>query len=114
MEDVLDDVFLDRLRVDVLRVLRRHQQAHDLDGNLAIVLVDLVTDCYLRLAVGTKVLQLLRLPDAREAPRDLVREHDRRRHQLGRLAGRVPEHHPLVTGADPVERIVVAGVVLRS
>ena len=26
---------------------------------------------------------------------------------------RVPEHHPLVAGADTVERVVVAGVVLR-
>ena len=30
-----------------------------------------------------------------------------------RLVGRVAEHHPLVAGADPVERIVVARVVLR-
>ena len=30
-----------------------------------------------------------------------------------RLAGRVAEHHPLVARADPVERIVVAGVVLE-
>ena len=30
-----------------------------------------------------------------------------------RLVRRVAEHHPLVAGADPVERIVVARVVLH-
>ena len=45
--------------------------------------------------------------------RELVREHDRQRHQLRRLVGRVAEHHPLVAGADPVERVVVARVVLH-
>jgi hypothetical protein len=40
-----------------------------------------------------------------------VREHDRQRHQLVGLVRRVAEHHPLVAGADAVERVVVA--VLR-
>ena len=43
----------------------------------------------------------------------LVREHDRQRHQLARLVRRVAEHHPLVAGADAVERVVVARVVLH-
>ncbi len=42
-----------------------------------------------------------------------VGERDRERHQLGRLVGRVADHEALVAGADAVERIVVAGVVLH-
>ena len=42
-----------------------------------------------------------------------MREHDRKGHQLLRLVRRVPEHHSLVAGADPVERIVVTRVVLH-
>jgi hypothetical protein len=41
-----------------------------------------------------------------------VGEHDRKRHQLRRLARRVPEHHPLIARADAVERVLVPGVVL--
>ena len=77
MEDVLDDVLLDRVRVDVLRVLRRHQQPHDLDRLLPTVLVHLVPDGHLRLAVRPQVLHLLGLAHTGEPPRDLVREHDR-------------------------------------
>ena len=40
--------------------------------------------------------------------RDAVRELDRQRHQLLGFVRRVPEHHPLVAGADPVDRIAVA------
>ena len=40
-----------------------------------------------------------------------MRERDRERHELVCLARRVPEHHPLVAGAEEVERIRVA--VLR-
>ena len=42
-----------------------------------------------------------------------MRDHDRERHQLGRLVGRVAEHEALVAGADAVERIVVARLVLQ-
>ena len=45
--------------------------------------------------------------------RDRVREHDRKRHQLRGLVRRVAEHDPLVARADPIERIVVPGVVLH-
>jgi hypothetical protein len=48
---VLDHVLLDRLGVDVLGVLCGDEQAHDLDRNLVIVLVDLVPDRDLCLAV---------------------------------------------------------------
>ena len=47
-----------------------------------------------------------------EARRQAVRERDRQRHQLGRLVGRVAEHHALVAGAGDVELVVGAGRAL--
>ena len=94
-------------------MLRRDEHALDLDRPLAAVLVDLVADRHLRLAVGPQVRQLAGLAHLREPLADLVREHDRERHQLLRLVRRVAEHHPLVARADAVERIVVARVVLH-
>jgi hypothetical protein len=113
-ENAVDQVGLDqRLGVAAVGVLRRDEDALDLDRDLTAVLVDLVADGHLRLAVGPQVRQLADLPYLREALADLVREHDRQRHQLRCLARRVAEHHPLVAGADPVERVVVRGVVLH-
>ena len=113
VEDVLDQVGLDqRLLVEAVAVLRRDEHAHDLDGPLPSVLVDLVADRHLRLPVRPQVREDLGLPHLREPFCDLVREHDRERHQLLGLGAGVAEHHPLVAGADLVERVGVA--VLRS
>ena len=50
-----------------------------------------------------------RLADLGQAARHAVREGDRQRHQLGRLAAGEAEHHPLVAGAQlVVRRLVVA------
>ena len=114
MEHVLDQVGLDhRLGVEPVAVLGRDEHPLDLDGALAPVLVDLVAHRDLRLPVRPEVREDVGLAHLREPARELVREHDRHRHQLGRLGRRVAEHHPLVAGADPVERVVVAGVVLH-
>ena len=43
-----------------------------------------------------------------------MREHDRQRHELVRLVRRVAEHHPLVAGADPVQRVLVAVLLLEG
>ena len=94
-------------------MLRRDEDALDLDRPLRAVLVDLVANGHLRLAVGAKVRQVAGLPHLGQPLADLVREHDRQRHQLGRLARRVAEHHPLVAGAELVERVVVTRVVLH-
>ena len=40
---------------------------------------------------------------------EIVREHDRQRHQRTRLAARVAEHHALVAGAGQLELVVAAG-----
>ena len=58
VEDLLDHVLLDRLGVDGLGVLRRDEDALDLDRRLPPVLVELVADRDLRLAVGTQVAEL--------------------------------------------------------
>ncbi len=114
VQDAFDDVRLDQvLRRDPVGVLRRDEHALDLNGPLPPILVDLVADRHLRLAVRPQVRELACLAHLREPLADLVREHDRKGHQLVRLVRRVPEHHALVAGAGPVERIVVAGVVLK-
>ena len=101
MQDVLDHVRLDRVSPShaVARAASRRPPL-DLDRPLAAVLVVLVAHGDLRLAVGPQLRQLAGLAHLREPLADLVREHDRQRHQLRRLVGRVAEHHPLVAGAD--------------
>ena len=89
-------------------MLGRDQDALDLDRALVAVLVDLVAHRHLRLAVGPQIRQHVGLAHLREPVRDPVRELDRQRHQLGRLVGGVAEHHPLVAGADLVDRVAVA------
>ena len=112
VQDVLDQVRLDqRLGVEPVAVLRRDEDALDLDRPLAAVLVDLVANRHLRLPVRPQVREHVGLAHLGEPLADAVREHDRQRHQLVGLAGRVAEHHPLVAGADAVERVGVA--VLR-
>jgi hypothetical protein len=69
------------------------------------VLVDLVAHRHLRLAVRAEVRENIGLAHGGEPLGELVREHDRERHQLVRLVARVPEHHPLVARADAVDRI---------
>src|SRR6266511_6080256 len=113
VQDVLDHVLFDRLVVDALRMLRRDEDADDLDRRLPSVRVDLVTDGHLRLPIRAKVSDLPRLANAGKPAADLVRQHDRQRHQLRRLRRRVTEHHPLVARAELVQRIGIAGVVLH-
>ena len=108
-QDVLDEVRLDQgLGVEAVAVLRRDEDALDLDRPLDPALVHLVANRHLRLPVGAQVREHLRLAHLGEALREPVREHDRQRHELVRLARRVAEHQPLVAGADAVERIGVA------
>ena len=92
-------------------MLRRDEHALDLDGAAPAVRVLLVADGHLRLAVGAQMRHDVGLAHLGELLREPVRQHDRQRHQLVGLVRRVAEHHPLVAGADAVERVVVA--VLR-
>ena len=112
LDDVLEQVGLEqRLDVDSVAVLRRDENALDLDRPLVPVLVDVVANGHLRLPVGPQVREHVGLAHLGEPLRQLVREHDRERHELVGLARRVAEHHSLVTGAEQVERVGVA--VLR-
>src|SRR5436190_16858915 len=83
----------------------------DLDRALASALVDLVADGHLRLPVRSQVREDVRFSHFRETLGQLVGDHDRERHQLLRLPGRVPVHHPLVSRTEQVERVRVS--VLR-
>ena len=81
--------------------------------SISIGLPVLVADRDLGLAVGPQVRHHVAAPDLGQPVRQPVRERDRHRHQLGRLARRVAEHHPLVARAGHVERVVVARVGAR-
>ena len=100
LEDVLPEIVADHLLARLLAMLGRDQDLLDLDR--AIVLV---TDRDLSLAVRAEVADDARLANLGELPRELVRQLDRHRHQRLRLAGRVPEHHSLVSGAGAVELV---------
>ena len=64
----------------------------------------LVLDRHLGLAIGTEIGQLAGLAHLGEATRHAVGQGDRQRHELGRLAAGKSEHHPLVAGAELLER----------
>ena len=95
---MLDHVCADPLDGDVGAVLARDDDRLDRPRRA----VD-VADRDLRLAVGPQVVEDALLPHLAQAHHELVREHDRHRHQLRRLGARIPEHQPLVTGAERVD-----------
>src|SRR5579859_816572 len=104
-QDGLDHVVLDVggqqfLEVDVGRVLRRDHHGVQAHRRVAYVL-----DGHLGLAVRAQVGDGARAADFGQLPGQLVREHDRQRHELGRVTARVAEHQPLVAGALPVELV---------
>ena len=47
------------------------------------------------------------LRSRREKTGEIVRQHDRHRHQLVGFAARVPEHHALIAGTGQLERSFV-------
>ncbi len=81
-----------------LRVLRRDDDRLHAHRPVAFVL-----DRDLALAVGAQPLEGLRLPRLGEAHRELVRERDRKGHELLGLAHGEPEHEALVAGAAGVD-----------
>ena len=80
------------LVVDHLGVLRRDHDLVDADGLRAFV-----QHADLRLAVGPQPGELTAFAHRRQPLGQPVREDDRQRHQRGRLIGRIPEHHALIT-----------------
>ncbi len=87
-------------------MLRRDDDCVDAHGTHAVVF-----DRYLRLAIGPQPGDVAALARGGEHAGEVVREHDGQRHQFGRLAAGVAEHHALVAGAGQLESIV-AGAFL--
>ena len=71
-----------------------------------------VLDRDLRLAVGPEIVEHAVAPRAREALDQLVRQHDRQRHQLVGLGAGVAEHQALVAGAAGVDALGDVGRLL--
>src|SRR6202050_2667691 len=86
------------LEVDVRGVLGGDHHGVEPDR-----LVPGVLDGHLGLAIRAQVRHRARAADLGQLLGQLVREHDRQRHQLRRLTARVAEHEPLIAGALPVE-----------
>ena len=91
----LADVVAEPLVFDAGVVLRRDDHRVDAPGHAPGVL-----DGDLALPVRPQVRERTALAGPRELARDVVRERDRERHELGRLADREAEHHPLIAGAE--------------
>ena len=93
-DDHLDDVVAQAVVGHVVVVLRGDDHCAHGDRLPAAVL-----DRDLGLAVRTEVVDQLLLAHLGEALGEAVRERDRQRHQLRRLAAGEAEHHALVAGA---------------
>ena len=91
LDDLLDDETLDGAVLHVRRVLRRDHHV----GNAHRLVVD-VLHGDLALGVRPQPLDRPGLANAGQLASKLVREHDRRGHQFGRLVRRVAEHQALV------------------
>jgi len=101
--ELLDVGLQQRREVDVAGVL-----AGDDDGVEPHRRVPVVLDGDLRLPVRAQVRDGAVLAHRCEPAGEPVRQHDRQRHQLGGVVGRVTEHQSLVAGALPVQRVLAA------
>jgi hypothetical protein len=95
-DHLFDDRFLELLVLDVGRVLGREHDRVDALGRAAVVAV---LDRDLALRIRAQPRQLAVLAQGRLLPHQLVREHDRHRHQLFGLVDREAEHQTLVARA---------------
>ena len=89
------------------------EHALDLDRPLAAVLVDLVADGHLALPSGRRYGSTSALRTSASRWQILCASMIGSGISSAVSFARVAEHHPLVAGADAVERVVVGRVVLR-
>ncbi len=75
----------------------------DNDGIDSNRFVTRILNGYLGFAVRPQIIEQAFLAHIREAPRQLVRQHDRHRHQLRGLIARISKHHPLIAGAAVID-----------
>ena len=75
----------------------------DDDGVDALRLAVHIFHADLALPVRTKIAKLAEAPDLAQLPHQLVRQHDRQRHQLFTLVAGVAEHQALVSGAAGID-----------
>ncbi len=88
-------------------MLTRDDDGVDANGLAAFIL-----DGHLRLAVGAKVIEHAVAPRARQRLDELVRQHDRQRHELFGLVARIAEHQPLIAGASRIDAHADVGRLL--
>ncbi|MNT12086.1 hypothetical protein D3C72_1470010 [compost metagenome] len=104
-DHLLHDVAGHLLVGDVGGVLGRDDDGVDAHGAIALVL-----HRHLGLAVGTQVIEAQALAGLGQPAGQLMGQHDRQGHQLGRLVAGEAEHQALVAGADRLDRRVGVGV----
>ena len=93
LDNVLDAEFLDLSVFNIRRVLRGDDDVGN--GNRLSVFID---NGDLRLRVRTEPRHLAALADLGQLAAKTMREHDRRRHELGSFIRGVAEHQTLVAG----------------
>jgi hypothetical protein len=101
-DDRVDDMFNDRFGDVSVRNIRGVLRA-DQNGVHPHGFAVRVFHRHLALAVWSQPGQRASLAHFRQPPGELVCQVDRHRHLHGGLVAGVPEHHPLVAGADLVE-----------
>ena len=99
-DDLGDDVVPDLVMGDFRGVLGGDDDRVDPRGPSVNVL-----NAHLRLSVRSEVIENLLFPDLRELTGQLVGVHDRHRHKLFGLCGRVAEHHALVSGSACIDSL---------
>ncbi len=75
------------------------------DGAGANRTLSVVFDRHLRFSIGPQEVEIVRLANLRQPAHQLMREHDRQRHQLERLAAREAEHQTLVACSAGIDAL---------
>ena len=107
LDDLFGDVVAEGLVRDERAVLSGDDDRVDPDGTAVVVF-----DRDLRLAIGTEIIEQAVTPRARESLDQLVRQHNRQRHELVGLGAGVPEHQALIAGASWIDALGDVGRLL--